>query len=99
MEDKIKRFIELSKEFTVDGKEIYKDLTNTHYGGVTNTNSCFIGSSTISYSSSPTSVNKTQLETFEENVFKMVEKARRYEEYLILQTDLLNYYKALTKLK
>lgn len=96
MENKIKRFIELSKEFIVNGKEIYKNLSGNPYEGniSINTNSSAMGGCC-----STQTVSKTQLETFEENATKMVEKAKRFEEYLTLQTDLSNYYNALTKLK
>lgn len=95
MEEKIKRFVELSLEFTVSGKEIYKDFTNTHYGGG---NFIFTGGSCGSISLNPVST-PTQLETLEKNLLEISEKAKRYEEYLELQILLSEYYKALNNLK
>lgn len=51
----------------------------------------------ISYSTQI--VDKTRLELLKEKSEKEVNKAERFEEYLQLQTDLLEYYKALNKLK
>ncbi len=85
MENKIKRFIELSKEFTVGSKEIYGDTAPIYISG-----SCV----NIIHEFQP-----TRLESFTKEQQEKVEKAERYEEYLALQTDLSDYYNALTKLK
>ena len=95
MENKIKRFIELSKEFTVDSREIYGEsmfsTASSHdmWAGVT------ISLPTPGDHKPPL----TKLEQFTKAQQDKAEKAERYEEYLALQTDLLDYYNALTKLK
>lgn len=94
MEDKIKRFIELSREFTVNRQEIYGE-DNTWYG----TTSCGVsGTIRLAYDSDQPTLT-SELEKFIRNQDKKVKKAERFEEYLTLQTDLSNYYNALTKLK
>lgn len=90
MEDKIKRFIELSKEFTIDSREIY---------GKNNDSICFIDSSSFGVRQENNFVEPTRLDIFIKAEHKKIAKAGRYEEYLKLQTDLSNYYNALTKLK
>jgi hypothetical protein len=90
MENKIKRFIELSKEFTIESKEIYgKNDSSIYTAGWT---SCATGQEQHF-------IKPTRLEVFTEEQNKKIAKAERYEEYLTLQTDLSNYYNALIKLK
>lgn len=95
MENKIKRFIELSREFTVGSKEVYGD-------SIPNMNILTIGNGGGYYTIDAQTQNikvPTKLEQFAKEQQDKVEKAERYEEYLTLQTDLSNYYKAVTKLK
>jgi hypothetical protein len=89
MEEKIKRFIELSKEFTVKSNNIYGDSIATY----PSTSSVYVDFTHESQ------LQPTKLEQFTKAQRDKVEKAERYEEYLTLQTDLSNFYNALTKLK
>lgn len=94
MENKIKRFIELSKEFTVKSDDVYGNfMPSTYTLGVPNMGGCYVVAQTQSIKA------PTILEQFTKAQQDKVEKAERYEEYLTLQTDLSDYYNALTKLK
>jgi hypothetical protein len=92
MKSKILRFLELSKEFTIDSEEIftYQPQNNFIISGH--------GYGTINSQSEQLN-SKTRLELLKEKSEKEVSKAERFEEYLQLQTDLLEYYQALNKLK
>lgn len=95
MENKIKRFIELSKEFTVKSDEVYSNF-NPNAGFAT------INNGGLYYTIDAQAQNiklPTRIEQFTKAQQDKVEKAERYEEYLTLQADLSNYYNALTKLK
>lgn len=94
MEEKIKRFVELSKEFTINVEEIFEyqsqyATVNYSISGTLSTNCC----------TSNQAVTKTRLEILKENANKEVKRAERFEEYLKLQADLLEYYNALEKLQ
>ena len=94
MEEKVKRFVELSKEFTINAEEIFEyqpQNVNISY-------STFGTFSTTTCTSSQV-VSKTRLEVLKENAEKEISKAERFEEYLKLQADLLEYYKELEKLQ
>jgi len=95
MENKIKRFLELSKEFTVKSHEVYEGFEET-YGNITiNGGICYtsVGCTTTNGYQTP-----TKLEQFTKSQQEKIEKAQRYEEYLKLQSDLLEYYTAKEKL-
>lgn len=94
MEEKIKRFITLSKEFTIEVGEIFE--YQPQYGTLT-----FNSSGTLSTSccTSNQVASKTRLEVLKENAEKEVSRAERFEEYLKLQADLSEYYNALEKLQ
>lgn len=92
MENKILRFLELSKEFTIDSKEIFEYQQQNDFG--------IGGHGYITITSQSKQLNsKTRLELLKEKTEKEVSRAERFEEYLQLQTDLLEYYQALNKLK
>lgn len=94
MENKIKRFLELSKEFTVKSHEVYEGFQET-YGSLTlNSNGYYC---TRVIGECPPE-QPTKLEQFETAQLEKIAKVKRYEEYLQLQTDLLEYYTAKEKL-
>lgn len=94
MEEKIKRFVELSKEFTINAEKIFEyqsqngDVKYSAFGALS-----------ISGCVSNQVVSKTRLEVLKENTEKAVSRAERFEEYLKLQVDLSEYYNALEKLQ
>ncbi len=98
MEEKLRRFLELSVEFTIDSDEIYDgfvpEIQCTGHIIFGNSN----GPYTITATQSNTTPQPTKLEQFETAQLEKIEKAKRYEEYLTLRTDLLNYYNAKEKL-
>lgn len=98
MEDKIQRFIELSKEFTVSSDKVYENFYPA--GNIISISS----NNTVSFYGSASSQSEsikypTKLEQFTAAQEEKVAKAKRYEEYLELQSSLSNYYKAAEKLK
>ena len=95
MENKIKRFIELSIEFTADSREIYGESVFSTASSINMWSGVTISLPTPGYQQPPL----TRLEQFTKAQQDKAEKVERYEEYLALQTDLLDYYNALTKLK
>lgn len=101
MENKIKRFIELSKEFTKDAKEVYEgfEVLSAGYLNIQGTNNLHIcGTGYVSYTASYSSVTESKAERFEKEQLEKINKVKRYEEYLELQTSLSEYYNALNKL-
>lgn len=98
LNEKLQKFVELRKEFTVESSKVYESF---------NTNSIFTGSTTIVSGGCFTSINSLSQTTKEPSKLKQlaiaqkerVEKARRYEEYLELQTSLSNYFPALNRLE
>lgn len=106
MESKIKRFIELSKEFTKDSGEVYegfKEVSNGWIMGtcITGTNtSNVVGLSSVNYIGNHTNsqITESKAEQFEKSQLEKINKVKRYEEYLELQTSLSEYYNALEKL-
>lgn len=95
MENKIRRFLELSKEFTVKSNEVYEGFQET-YGNLTiNGGICY---SSSGYTVSSDQNTPSKLERFTKSQQEKIEKAERYEEYLKLQSDLLEYYTAKEKL-
>lgn len=87
MEEKVKRFIELSKEFTIDSSQIFEFIPQNF---------------TLSYATNCCSnqvSRKTRLELLKENLEREASRAERFEEYLKLQADLSEYYNALEKLQ
>lgn len=95
MENKIKRFIELSKEFTVKSSEAYGDF-NPYVGNITINGGC--GTYYTINSEEQSKKQPTKLEQFEIAQKEKIEKAKRYEEYLELQSSLSEYYTVLEKL-
>lgn len=95
MEHKIKRFIELSKEFTINSNKVYEGFENNVANGFT-----MSGWTTASLTNCSGNISKqpTKLEQFEKAQLEKIAKAKRYEEYLQLQTDLLEFYTAKEKL-
>lgn len=91
---KVQRFLELSKEFTVDSNKVYdgfqQQFTSISMSGYYET--CC---------DNRTEQEKppTKLEQFEIAQKEKIEKAKRFEEYLHLQTELSNYYTALNKIE
>lgn len=87
MEEKIKRFVQLSLEFTIRAKEIYPmDSLQSYTSG------------TIYLSTDNMTPSPSLLERFTKSQKEKIEKAERYEEYLELQKSLSDYYRALNKL-
>lgn len=101
MERKIKRFIELSKEFTVTSEEVYEGFEsipsyfNISYSGSQTINIGGDFSNATGYSNTN---QLSKLEQYENLQLKKVNKVKRYEEYLELQTLLSEYYDSLNKL-
>ena len=96
MEQKIKRFIELSKEFTLDSDEIYEGFQEMRNNCLT-----FTGASSVtfaSYNNDNLTKYPTKVEQFETEQLEKIAKVKRYEEYLELQSSLLEYYTAKEKL-
>ncbi len=95
--EKIKRFVLLSKEFTVSSEEIYEGFSPTFSGNLTFNSSC--SSSNIYYTSSVnTEIPKTKLEQYKENLEEKINIAERYEEFLELQIELSTYFDSMEKL-
>lgn len=94
MENKIKRYLELSKEFTVKSHEVYEGFSeNLNYVNIHSGNNHF-----ESMCKSEQPIYPTKAEQFETAQLEKVAKVKRYEEYLKLQSDLLEYYTAKEKL-
>lgn len=101
MENKIKRFIELSKEFTKTAEEVYEgfEAFSIGYMHISGTNSFSIsGTGDISNNGSYSQITESKAEQFEKSQLEKINKVKRYEEYLELQTSLSEYYNALNKL-
>ena len=96
MEQKIKRFVELSTEFTVDSDEIYEGFQEVKNNYLTFSGQC--SSTTSMYINDNLSKQTTKLEQFETKQLEKISKAKRYDEYLELQSSLLEYYVAKEKL-
>jgi hypothetical protein len=95
MEDKIKRFIELSKEFTVKSNDVYGDFNHNAVFTFTGSGGSYYWTGAQAQNIQP----PTKLEQFTKEQQDKVEKAKRFEEYITLQRDLSDYYNALIKLK
>ena len=94
MEDKIKRYLELSKEFTVKSHEVYDGFSeNSGYVTVVSGNTYYMSACESEEPKQP-----TKAEQFETAQLEKIAKVKRYEEYLKLQSDLLGYYTAKEKL-
>lgn len=93
MENKIKKFLELSKEFIVTSNEVYEGFSDITTG-ITYTHSGYGILNGICHNGK----QPTKLEQFEKAQLEKIAKVKRYEEYLQLQTDLLEYYTAKEKL-
>ena len=94
MEDKIKRYLELSKEFTVKSHEVYDGFSeNSGYVTMVSGNSYHILDCRSEEVKQP-----TKAEQFETAQLEKIAKVKRYEEYLKLQSDLLGYYTEKEKL-
>jgi hypothetical protein len=100
MEEKIKRFITLSKEFTIDSEDIYKGFQKVSYNPAV-----YHGRNTINFGTCTESIfvnsliTESKLDQFEFAQLEKINKAKRFEEYLKLQVDLSEYYNALEKLQ
>ena len=92
VQEKVKRFVELSREFTVEEKEVFGDVKVT--------NSLFMGymHNSISINHYDLQIQPSRLEVFEKQLNEKAEKARRFEEYITLQNDLGAYFRSLDKL-
>lgn len=96
MENKIRRFLKLSVEFTVESDEVYEGFIENIGNNILTYGSCHINSAlTYQIDSCKT---PTKLEQFTNSHQEKIKKAERYEEYLKLQKDLLEYYTAKEKL-
>ena len=94
MEDKIKRYLKLSEEFTVKSHEVYDGFSeNSGYVTMVSGNSHYILDCRSEEVKQP-----TKAEQFETAQLEKIDKVKRYEEYLKLQSDLLEYYTAKEKL-
>lgn len=93
MEEKIKRFVELSVEFTISSDVIYPTGYNNNTFSISAGSGCIVTGLQSTFTKEP-----TRLERFEKFSADKVEKAKRYEEYLELQKDLAEYYKIVDKL-
>ncbi len=94
MEEKIKRFVELSKEFTIEIEEIFEYQPQNITMNYSN-----FGTLSVNCCTQNQVVSKTRLEVLKENAEKEISRAERFEEYLKLQADLSDYYNALEKLQ
>lgn len=100
MEEKLIRFLKLSEEFTVKSDEVY-DGFEVEPLYINSSSGCYtlpIGAVGCGFNTITNDPPKTKLEQFETAQLEKIEKAKRYEEYLTLRTDLLNYYNAKEKL-
>lgn len=95
LNEKLQRYLELSREFTVSSDKVY-DGFQTNYSTFYSSGSVIHG---ISVMYDPKEKTPTKLEQFEIAQKEKIEKAKRFEEYLQLQTDLSNYYTALNKIE
>lgn len=94
----VARFVELSREFTIDGDEVYEGFSPLPAYGIYMTSSGS-GSSDGGYRLVVNPPSPTKLEQYETALQEKYEKAKRYEEYLELQKNLSEYFKNLEKLK
>ncbi len=97
LNEKLQRFLELSKEFTVGSREVYGDFNQNI--GFTSIGSGFNGTLYMAEAAQTIKKEPTKLEQFEIAQKEKIEKAKRFEEYRELQTDLSNYYSALNKIE
>ena len=100
MENKIKRFIELSREFTKDAEEVYEGfkVDNTGDMHINGNFSIGTGNGYITTAQTYSQITDSKAEQFEKSQLEKINKVKRYEEYLELQTSLSEYYNALNKL-
>lgn len=97
IEKSVARFVELSKEFTIDGDEVYEGF-ETKIGNspyiipTTGSGTVYIGVQ-LQYGNVPSKV-----EQYEKALKEKVEKAKRFEEYLELQKTLTEYFNSVNKL-
>ena len=91
IEKQVKRFVELSLEFTVSSDEVYEGFSPGHSGLVFSGNGvCFSGTGYINVTS--------KLEQYKLKLEEDATRAERYEEFITLQGDLKNYFDSLEKL-
>lgn len=94
VQEKVKRFVELSVEFSVKEDEVYRDVDvrnktiSFHHGH-------YHAIDMVAYGTEPP---VTKIEIFESELKSRMEKARRFEEYISLQKDLGAYFESLSKL-
>ncbi len=96
LNEKLQRFLELSSEFTVKSHEVY-DGFQEQFTSISINAGC--GGYYAIDSSQKEAQQPTKLEQFEIAQKEKIEKAKRYEEYISLQTDLKQYYSALNKIE
>lgn len=93
MDQKIKKFLELSLEFSLSDSDIYENISQTiiyHNDGVY-----------LSYDNSQSTPppTPTNFERLKEKVSEKIAKAERWEEFKTLRNDLNQYYTAKQKLR
>ncbi len=91
MKEKIRRFIELSFEFTISSDNIYTEPNVNYITGFNSATEIRFTAGTVEM--------PTRLEAFKKALEYKAKKAERFEEYLQLQQDLSNYYNALKKVE
>jgi len=102
MEDKVKRFVELSIKFTKKAEDLFNS-PNTDITSVSGTLMNYTGAAmnytgTLSADSSQNFVEKSRSEKMQEQTDGLKLLSDEYDEYLHLQKNLLNYYKSLENL-
>ncbi len=92
MNKKLKRFLELSLEFTINDSDIYGTI-NSESNYITYSGSMYVENLFRDPIPESTKLEKLQIICQEK-----IDKAGRWEEYKILREDLNNYYKAEDKI-
>lgn len=97
IEQKILRFIELSREFISQPKDLYDNLVSTNTISVSEVDRSYLLYN-ASFSNSYNEPSPTQLELLKRSLDAKYEKAQRWEEFVGLRNDLNSYFSAKNKL-
>src|SRR6187402_487064 len=96
VEKQVKRFVELSLEFSASSEEAYGGFSYV-YG--TNISIGYINGNTACISNQYSTVaQKSKLEQYKDKLGEDASRAERYEEFIALQKNLKNYFDSLEKI-
>jgi len=97
IEQKILRFIGLSREFISQPKDLYGDSSNT-LSIVDTGHTGMVYSGNLTFRTSSNESSPTQLELLKRSLDAKYEKAQRWQEFVELRNDLNSYFSAKNKL-